>query len=79
MDGLPPGIRERHAFTATRPMRPSASTCRFLYPGEEALRGKLQEELKRAAAEGHMGTEGWQAEKGRVAILGQCHYDGPER
>ena len=35
----------------------------LFYPGEEGLRGKLQEELKRAAAEGHMATEGWQARK----------------
>ena len=51
----------------------------FLYPGEDTLRARLQEELKRAAAEGHMGTEGWQAQKGRVAILGQCHYHGAQR
>lgn len=35
----------------------------FLYPGEDTLRLKLDEELKRAAAEGHIGTEGWQARK----------------
>ena len=35
----------------------------LLYPGEDAPRVKLQEELKRAAAEGHFGTEGWQARK----------------
>ena len=35
----------------------------FLYPGEDTLRARLQEELKRAAAEGHLGTEGWQARK----------------
>jgi formate hydrogenlyase transcriptional activator len=35
----------------------------FLYPGEDTLRVKLQDEFKRAAAEGHMGTEGWQARK----------------
>jgi PAS domain S-box-containing protein len=35
----------------------------FLYPGEDTLRGKLQEEFARAAAEGHVGTEGWQARK----------------
>ena len=35
----------------------------LFYPDEEGLRGKLQEELKRAAAEGHMATEGWQARK----------------
>ncbi|SPF35855.1 Transcriptional regulator, Fis family [Candidatus Sulfopaludibacter sp. SbA4] len=35
----------------------------FLYPGEDTLRAKLEDELKRAAAEGHMGTEGWQSRK----------------
>jgi PAS domain S-box-containing protein len=35
----------------------------FLYPGEDTLRVKLQEEFKRAAAGGHMATEGWQARK----------------
>jgi len=35
----------------------------FLYPGEDTLRTKLREEFRRAAAEGHLGTEGWQARK----------------
>jgi PAS domain S-box-containing protein len=35
----------------------------FLYPGEDALQLKLQDEFKRAAVEGHLGTEGWQARK----------------
>jgi formate hydrogenlyase transcriptional activator len=35
----------------------------FLYPGEDTLRSRLQEEFKRAIAEGHVGTEGWQAKK----------------
>jgi formate hydrogenlyase transcriptional activator len=35
----------------------------FLYPDSDTLRGKLQEEFKRVAAEGHVGTEGWQARK----------------
>ena len=35
----------------------------FLYPGEDTLRVKLEDEFNRAAAEGHMGTEGWQAKK----------------
>ncbi|MGA8595473.1 MAG: PAS domain S-box protein [Bryobacteraceae bacterium] len=36
----------------------------FLYREEDTLRVTLQEEFKRAAAEGHMGTEGWQVRKG---------------
>jgi formate hydrogenlyase transcriptional activator len=32
----------------------------FLYPDVNLARFKLQEELNRIAAEGHMGTEGWQ-------------------
>ena len=31
-DGSSPGMRERNAFTATRAMRSSASTCRFSIP-----------------------------------------------
>ncbi len=35
----------------------------FLYPAEDTLRSRLQEESKRAIDEGHAGTEGWQARK----------------
>jgi formate hydrogenlyase transcriptional activator len=35
----------------------------FLYPSEDTLRVKLQEEFRRAAAEGHFGSEGWHARK----------------
>jgi formate hydrogenlyase transcriptional activator len=35
----------------------------LLYDGQNTLRGKLDEELKRAAAEGHFGNEGWQVKK----------------
>ncbi len=35
----------------------------FLYPGDDTLRARLQEEFKRAGTEGHVGTEGWQARK----------------
>src|ERR1035438_3933562 len=35
----------------------------LLYPGEDTLQAKLQKEFKRAATEGHVGTEGWQARK----------------
>ena len=35
----------------------------FLHPGDDTLQVKQQEELKRAAAEGHTGTEGWRARK----------------
>ncbi len=35
----------------------------LLYPDEDTLRARLDEELKRAAAEGHFGNEGWQARK----------------
>jgi PAS domain S-box-containing protein len=35
----------------------------LFYPDEDTLRPKLDEELKRAAAEGHFGNEGWQARK----------------
>ena len=34
----------------------------FFYPDEKA-RGRLQEKLKRAAAEGHVGAEGWHMKK----------------
>jgi formate hydrogenlyase transcriptional activator len=35
----------------------------FLYPASDTLAPKLQDEFRRAAAEGHVGTEGWQARK----------------
>ena len=35
----------------------------FLYPSEDTLRFKLQEELKRASAEGHFGNEDWHLKK----------------
>ncbi len=35
----------------------------FLYPSENNVRIKLQQEFDRAAAEGHLGTEGWQSRK----------------
>jgi len=35
----------------------------FLYPAEETLAARLREEFKRAAVEGHLGTEGWQIRK----------------
>jgi formate hydrogenlyase transcriptional activator len=35
----------------------------LLYPGDDALSLKLQDELKRAAAEGHVGNEGWHEKK----------------
>ena len=35
----------------------------FLYPGEDTLAAKLQDEFTRTAAEGHMGAEGWQSRK----------------
>src|SRR5580658_837431 len=34
-----------------------------LYSGEEIVRGKSQEDLNRAVAEGHVGAEGWQIRK----------------
>ena len=35
----------------------------FLYPADDTLEAKLQDELRRTSAEGHVGTEGWQARK----------------
>jgi len=35
----------------------------FLYTAEDTLLARLQEEFRRAAAEGHVGTEGWQVRK----------------
>ncbi len=35
----------------------------LLYPGDHDLQVRLQDEFRRAATEGHMGTEGWQARK----------------
>jgi formate hydrogenlyase transcriptional activator len=36
----------------------------FLYPGEGVVRVNFEEKLKRAAAEGHLGNEGWHLRKG---------------
>ncbi|MEX2260351.1 MAG: sigma 54-interacting transcriptional regulator [Bryobacteraceae bacterium] len=36
----------------------------FLYPSEEVTRANFEEKLKRAAAEGHLGNEGWHVRKG---------------
>jgi len=35
----------------------------LLYPGDDSLAARLKEEFRRAASEGHAGTEGWQARK----------------
>jgi formate hydrogenlyase transcriptional activator len=35
----------------------------FLYSSEDTLNARLQEELKRSAAAGHFGNEGWQVKK----------------
>jgi formate hydrogenlyase transcriptional activator len=35
----------------------------LLYPEEDTLAGKIQDELNRSTAEGHFGTEGWSAKK----------------
>jgi formate hydrogenlyase transcriptional activator len=35
----------------------------FLYPGEEILGARLQQELKRTSDEGHLGSEGWHLKK----------------
>jgi formate hydrogenlyase transcriptional activator len=35
----------------------------LFYPGDDALRIALDEKLKRAAGEGHVGAEGWQVKK----------------
>jgi len=37
----------------------------LLYAGEDSLRLKLDDELKRAASAGHFGNEGWQVKKDR--------------
>ena len=50
----------------------------LLYPSEDTLRDRLREELKRSAAEGHFGNEGWCMRKDGDAILGQRHYHGPQ-
>src|SRR6185503_6209166 len=34
-----------------------------LYASDDSLRARLDEELRRAAAEGHLGNEGWQVKK----------------
>ena len=55
MEVSPPGTRERRAFTAIMPMRPSANTYRFSIPAKILFGSGLQEDFQRAAAEGHIG------------------------
>ena len=57
-----PGMRGRNAFTATRAARSSANPCRSSIP-TKMLCANFEEKLKRAAGEGHVGTEGWQLKK----------------
>src|SRR5579872_2576628 len=42
----------------------------FLYPSEDTLSVKLTEELKRTAAEGHLGSEAWHARKDGTRFWG---------
>jgi len=44
----------------------------FLYPGEDTLTVKLQEELKRTAAEGHLGSEAWHVRKDGTRFWGNA-------
>ena len=48
----------------------------FLYPSEDTLSVKLREELKRAAAEGHFGNEGWHVKKDGSRFWANVHYHG---
>ncbi len=54
------GAARIYAYSADEAINQHVS---FLYPGEDTVQTKLQEEFKRAATEGHVGTEGWQARK----------------
>ena len=54
-----PGIREPSAFTVTPAPRRSASMLPCSIPPKTLCAPVLEEELKRAAAEGHFGNEGW--------------------
>ena len=58
-----PGIQGRRASTAIEADEAVGRHVSFLYPGDDTLRARLQEEFKRAETEGHVGTEGWQARK----------------
>ncbi len=62
-DRLPPGTPARNAFTGIQATRPPAVTCLSSIASDDSLRAKLDEELRRAAAEGHFGNEGWQVKK----------------
>jgi PAS domain S-box-containing protein len=46
-----------------RPDEAAGRHVSFLYPGEDVLLVRLQEEFRRAAADGHVGSEGWQVGK----------------
>ena len=50
-----------------------------LYPGEDLLGVKLKEELKRAAAQGHFGSEGWHIRKDGSRFWANVLTDGPPK
>ena len=75
---LSPGIREQRASTAIKPKRPSAQHVSFLYPGDDTLQGRLQEEFEAGHCRRPYGDRRLAGEKRRVTILGQRHYDGAQ-
>jgi PAS domain S-box-containing protein len=51
----------------------------FFYPDEDAPRKLLQQQLKKAASEGHAGIEELAREKAWIPILGQPYHYGPAK
>ncbi|HLK65719.1 MAG TPA: sigma 54-interacting transcriptional regulator [Bryobacteraceae bacterium] len=54
------GAARIYGYTAEEAVNEQVS---LLYPGEDGLPARLQEEFRRTAAEGHSGVEGWQVRK----------------
>jgi len=54
------GAERIYGYTSTEAVGQHVS---HFYPDEDTLRAKLDEELKRAAGEGHFGNEGWQTKR----------------
>ena len=54
------GAARIYSYTAEEVLMQHVS---LLYPGDDLLRGRLEEEFRRAAAEGHIGTECWHTRK----------------
>ncbi len=63
MDRLSPGMAGRSASISYTSAEAVGQNVTLLNPDEDPLQAAMQEELKRAASEGHFGIEGWHVKK----------------